>query len=315
MDSVLEIENLTRRYAGVPAVDGLSLSVARGEVYGLLGMNGAGKTTTLRMVLGLARPDRGTVGLFGELCFDGSVRRRNLASLSRVGSMIEFPGFYENLTARENLEIFASLSGVHKRDAIDEALATAGLADDRNKKTAHYSLGMKQRLGIARAILNHPELIILDEPTNGLDPAGIRDIRKLLSELAHERGVAVFMSSHILSEVEQIADRIGIVHEGRLLEEISMGELRGRNRTYADFAVSDDNRGAMLLERELGITDFDVPETGTIRVYSPLDRNAEINRMLVLQGIGVSRISVGSTGLEDYFFSLTGARNDQTDNR
>jgi bacitracin transport system ATP-binding protein len=274
-------------------------------------MNGAGKTTTIRMILGLVRPDEGSVSLFGETCFGNSrAMKSNSSPLLRVGSMVEFPDFYENLTGRENLEIFASLSGVHKREAIDEALEIAGLSDDRQKRIGLYSLGMKQRLGIARAILHHPELVILDEPTNGLDPAGIRDIRNLLVTLAHERNIAVFMSSHILTEVEQIADRVGVIHQGRMLDEISIDDLRRQSRTYVEFAVSDDGKGAMLLERELGITDFEIPENGLMRVYSPIDRPAEINRLFVSSGIDVSRISVSSTGLESYFFALTGERND-----
>jgi bacitracin transport system ATP-binding protein len=310
VETVLEIRNLTRRYGNVPVVDGVSLSVRRGEIYGFLGMNGAGKTTTIRMVLGLAHPDDGLIRLFGESCF-GNPRetKRNTAPLRRVGSMVDFPGFYENLTARENLEIFASLSGVHKREAVDEALEVASLVDDRYKRTGLYSLGMKQRLGIARAILHHPELIVLDEPTNGLDPAGIRDVRNLLVSLAHERNIAVFMSSHILTEVEQIADRVGVIHQGRILDEITIADLRRRSRTYVEFAVSDDGKGAMLLERDLGITDFEIPENGILRVFAPVDRPAEINRLFVSRGIDVSRINASATGLENYFFSLTGERN------
>jgi len=205
LETVLEIHELTKKYRGIAAVDGVTLSVKRGEIYGFLGMNGAGKTTTIRMMLSLARPDSGTVRMFGE-----RLTPRNLSPLSRVGAIVEMPGFYENLTARENLEISARLAGLPDKTAIEDALAAAGLADDDRKPARDFSLGMKQRLGIARAVMHHPELVILDEPANALDPAGIRDIRRLLVSLAKERNIAVFVSSHILAEIEQIADGVGV---------------------------------------------------------------------------------------------------------
>lgn len=307
METVLEIHELTKKYRGIAAVDGVTLSVKRGEIYGFLGMNGAGKTTTIRMMLSLARPDSGTVRMFGE-----RLTPRNLSPLSRVGAIVEMPGFYENLTARENLEISARLAGLPDKTAIEDALAAAGLADDDRKPARDFSLGMKQRLGIARAVMHHPELVILDEPANALDPAGIRDIRRLLVSLAKERNIAVFVSSHILAEIEQIADRVGVIHRGRLLEEISMDDLRKLNRTYAEFAVSDDAKAAMLVERAFGIDAIEVPESGVLRLFSGLGREAEINKVLVENGVGVSRISRSSVGLESWFLSLTGegSRND-----
>lgn len=307
METVLEIHELTKKYRGIAAVDGVTLSVKRGEIYGFLGMNGAGKTTTIRMMLSLARPDSGTVRMFGE-----RLTPRNLSPLSRVGAIVEMPGFYENLTARENLEISARLAGLPDKTAIEDALAAAGLADDDRKPARDFSLGMKQRLGIARAVMHHPELVILDEPANALDPAGIRDIRRLLVSLAKERNIAVFVSSHILAEIEQVADRVGVIHRGRLLEEISMDDLRKLNRTYAEFAVSDDAKAAMLVERAFGIDAIEVPESGVLRLFSGLGREAEINKVLVENGVGVSRISRSSVGLESWFLSLTGegSRND-----
>lgn len=302
MESVLEIDGLVKRYRGEAAVDHLSLAVRRGEIYGFLGMNGAGKTTTIRMILGLVHPDAGSIRLFGEdVAACPSVLRR-------VGAMVEFPGFYENLTARENLEIHASLSGVRDAGAIDAALETVGLADDRKKTAGQCSLGMRQRLGLARAILHRPEVVILDEPTNGLDPAGIRDIRQLLARLCREHRITIFMSSHILGEVEQVADRVGVIHRGRLLEEISIADLRKKNRTFVEFGVSDENRSAMLLERHLGITDFEILDGGIIRVFSHIGEQAAINRLLVEKGIEVSRVWQSETGLEEYFLGLTGEK-------
>ena len=304
MELVLEANGLIKKYAEQISVNDLTLGVARGEIYGFLGMNGAGKTTTIRMMLGLVHPDAGSVRLFGE-----DLSAHNAQGLRRVGAIVEFPGFYENLTARENLEIHATLSGLAGARDVDDALALAGLADDPKKKCGNYSLGMKQRLGIARALLHHPELVILDEPMNGLDPAGIRDVRNLLVSLSREHGITVFISSHILAEIELIADRVGIVHEGRLLEEITIADLRKKNRVYVDFAVSDENKAAMLLESRMGITDFEIPENGTVRVYSRIDERAAVNRLFVESGIEVSAVSQSSTGLEGYFLGLTGGKN------
>lgn len=303
MNAILETASLTKRYGDYPAVDGVSLAVRRGEIYGFLGMNGAGKTTTIRMMLGLIKPNSGSIRLFGE-----ELSASGKACLSRVGSMVEFSGFYENLTARENLEIFTRIAGVKGIDPVGEALEIAGLADDRKKRAGQFSLGMKQRLGIARALVAHPELVILDEPTNGLDPAGIRDVRNLVVSLSRERNVTVFMSSHVLSEVEQVADRVGIIHKGRLLEETTIAALRVKNRSYVEYGVSDENRAAMLLEREAGIADYEVADGGIIRAFSRLDDAAAVNRMLVENGIDVSRVSRSATGLEEYFLALTGGK-------
>jgi bacitracin transport system ATP-binding protein len=303
LNAILETASLTKRYGDYPAVDGVSLAVRRGEIYGFLGMNGAGKTTTIRMLLGLIRPNSGSIRLFGE-----ELSSSRGSCLSRVGSMVEFSGFYENLTARENLEIVARIAGVKGVDPIGEALETAGLADDRKKRAGQFSLGMKQRLGIARALVAHPELVILDEPTNGLDPAGIRDVRNLVVSLSRERNVTVFMSSHVLSEVEQVADRVGIIHKGRLLEETTIAALRVKNRSYVEYGVSDENRAAMLLEREAGIADYEIADGGIIHAFSRLDDAAKVNRMLVENGIDVSRVSRSATGLEEYFLALTGEK-------
>jgi bacitracin transport system ATP-binding protein len=306
LNAILETAGLTKRYGDFAAVDDMSLSVNRGEIYGFLGMNGAGKTTTIRMMLGLIRPDSGSIRLFGEEL--SATGKSGKSCLSRVGSMVEFSGFYENLTARENLEIVTRIAGVKGMDPIGEALDTAGLKDDPKKRAGQFSLGMKQRLGIARALVAHPELVILDEPTNGLDPAGIRDIRNLIVSLSRERNVTVFMSSHVLSEVEQIADRVGIIHHGKLLEETTIESLRGKNRSYVEYGVSDENRAAMLIEREAGIRDFEIADGGIIRAFSRLEDAAAVNRMLVENGIEVFRVNRSATGLEEYFLGLTGEK-------
>lgn len=301
MQTIIKTTDLTKQYGTHKAVDSLNLNVNKGQIYGFLGQNGAGKTTTIRMLLGLIRPTSGRMELFGERIDTGPGQL-----LKRIGSMIEFSGFYENLTARENLQINARLLGIHKPEALQEALEIVSLHQETKKLVGSYSLGMKQRLGIARAIMHHPELLILDEPTNGLDPVGIKEMRGLIRTLAKERQMTILISSHILPEVEQLADRIGIVHQGRLLEEISMDELRARNRHYMEFQVSDDNKAVLLLEQRLGITDYVARGGGIVRIYSHLGQQAQLNRLFVEQGIDVSRIDVKGERLEDYFVRLIG---------
>ncbi|MTI60212.1 MAG: ABC transporter ATP-binding protein [Firmicutes bacterium] len=301
MDRIIETINLSKHYGLQKAVDRINITVRPGEIYGFLGRNGAGKTTTIRMLLGLIRPSEGEIKIFGE---DFSANKREI--LKRIGSTIEFSGFYNNLSAVDNLKINTTLIGIKKKDAIKEVLNIVELYEERNKAVGNYSLGMKQRLGIARAILHDPELLILDEPTNGLDPVGIKEIRKLIKTLAEKKKITIFMSSHILSEVEQLADTIGVIHEGRLVEEINFEELRKKNRRYIELKVSDDARTALLLENEFGIEDYEIYPEETIRIYTDHDKVARINKVLVNEDIEVSKIKLSEDNLEDYFVKLTG---------
>ncbi|MFE5317964.1 ABC transporter ATP-binding protein [Paenibacillus sp. NPDC056579] len=301
MSTIIKTMQLTKQYGRQKAVDRLDMNVQQGQIYGFLGQNGAGKTTTIRMLLGLIKPTEGRIEIFGESLFE-----RQKEILRRVGAIVEFSGFYENLTARENLLINAKLMGVHKKSAIQDALEIVGLHREETKRVGNFSLGMKQRLGIARAILHHPELLILDEPTNGLDPMGIKEIRKLIKSLAVERSMTILISSHILYEVEQLADQIGIIHEGRLLEEISFEELRARNRIYLEFQVSNENKAVVLLERHFSITDYEVLDEGNIRVYSHIGEQAKLNRLFVEHDIEVYKIKTSEERLEDYFIKIIG---------
>lgn len=301
MSEIIKTTNLTKMYGSQKSVNHLNLTVNQGEIYGFLGRNGAGKTTTIRMLLGLIKPTYGQIQLFGENLFNN---QREI--LRRIGSIVEVPGFYENLTARENLLINAKIMGVHKKNALDEALEIVGLQNEPKKLVGNYSLGMKQRLGIARALLHYPELLILDEPTNGLDPIGIKEMRKLINTLATERNMTIFISSHILSEIEQLVDHIGIIHRGKLLEEISFEQLRKRNRKYLEFQVSDDNKATMILEKHFDVSDYEVHEEGTIRVYSHLGQQGKINKLFVQHDIEVTKITMSEDRLEDYFTKLVG---------
>ncbi|WP_147208816.1 ABC transporter ATP-binding protein [Oceanobacillus sojae] len=301
MGEIIKTTNLTKVYGQQKSVDHLNITVNQGEVYGFLGRNGAGKTTTIRMLLGLIKPTSGQIELFGENLF-----KNQKGILRRVGSIVEVPGFYENLTARENLLINAKIIGVHKKNAIEEALEIVDLHHETKKLVGKYSLGMKQRLGIARALLHYPELLILDEPTNGLDPIGIKEMRSLIQSLAKERNITIFVSSHILSEIEQLADHMGIIHEGKLMEEIAFENLRKRNRKYLEFQVSNDNKAAMLLESHFGISDYEVHDKGNIRVYSHLGNQGKLNKVFVENDIEVLKIKVSEDNLEDYFTKLVG---------
>lgn len=301
MNTMIRTYELSKSYGQQFAVDDISINVKKGEIYGFLGRNGAGKTTTIRMLLGLVKPSQGKIEIFGE-----EFSKNRLSILKRIGSTIETPGFYPELTAVENLKINAKLIGIHKNNAVEDALETVGLLEEKNKIIKNYSLGMKQRLGIARAILHSPELLILDEPTNGLDPAGIKEVRRLIKALSEKRHITIFMSSHILSEVQQLATTIGIIHKGKLLEEIPFEDLRTRNRKYIEIQVSNDGRAVTLLEKKMHIFDYEVHEDNILRIYSHLEEIGKINRLFIEHGIDVTKLTLSEDNLEDYFLKLTG---------
>ncbi|MBY0596535.1 ABC transporter ATP-binding protein [Bacillus bingmayongensis] len=301
INTIIKTTNLTKIYGKQKSVDNLNINVNQGEIYGFIGRNGAGKTTTIRMLLGLIKPTSGKIEIFGEDFF-----KNQKEILRRIGSIVEVPGFYENLTARENLLINAKIIGVHKKNAIEEALEIVGLQHETRKLVGKYSLGMKQRLGIARTLLHYPELLILDEPTNGLDPIGIKEMRKLIKSLAQERNITILISSHILAEVEQLVDHMGIIHEGKLLEETSLDTLRKTNRKYLEFQVNNDNKATMLLEKQFHIFDYEVHDEGNIRVYSHFGQQGQINKTFVQNDIEVLKIMMSEDRLEDYFTKLVG---------
>lgn len=302
MEYILQTTNLTKYYKSKKAVNGVNINVKKSDIYGFLGQNGAGKTTTIRMIMGLVKPTEGEVSLFGQKIVPGQY-----SHYGRIGSIIETAGFYPNLTAAENLEIHRRLMSVTNKNYLEEALELTGLTDVRNKKVKGFSLGMKQRLGISRALLHRPELLILDEPTNGLDPVGIKEVRKLILDLSVKRKITVFVSSHILSEIQQIATVIGIIHNGELIEEIDFETLKKKNRTYIELRVNDDKKASFLLEKSLGISDYKVIEQGTIRIYERLNEASAINRLLSENGLEIGGITVMNDTLEDYFLHLTGS--------
>jgi ABC-type multidrug transport system ATPase subunit len=299
-DTVITTQGLAKHFGDVRAVDGIDLSVRRGEIYGFLGRNGAGKTTTIRMLLGLIRPTSGEITILGT-----RIRPGGQAVFSRIGFLVETATAYPNLTVRENLDIQRRLTRA-PREALAEAIRLLHLEEYADRRAGRLSLGNKQRLSLARALLHHPEVLVLDEPANALDPAGIVQIRELLRGLADERGVTIFMSSHILAEVAHLADRIGIVHSGRLVEELGYDELRARSRAYLEIVVSNNDRAVALLDERLGIGRVERTAQGGLRLFDGLDRAAEIARVLVGDGLDLTRLCIEEEDLEAHFMRLTG---------
>ena len=300
-DLVIETKQLTKIYGEQTAVSKVNLHVKKGRVYGLLGRNGAGKTTIMKMILGLASITSGEVDVFGK-----NIKGREKRVYPRIGAIIETPGFYPNLTGTENLEIFAKLRGTAAPHAVKNALEIVGLPYKDKKLFSKYSLGMKQRLGIANAILHDPELLILDEPTNGLDPIGIAEVRDFIKELSAAQGKTILISSHILSEISLLADDIGIIDNGVLLEESSMRELEKKNRKYILLQVSDIPKTTLILERQFHLTDYSVQDDHTLRLYDASLDMGEVNKVLVMQDITVMSSLVCNDTLEDYFKKITG---------
>lgn len=300
-DFVIETKQLTKIYGEQTAVKAVDLHVKKGRIYGLLGRNGAGKTTIMKMILGLTPITSGEVDVFGE-----DIKGREKRVYPRIGAIIETPGFYPNLTGTENLEIFAKLRGTAAPDAVKAALKVVGLPYQDKKLFSKYSLGMKQRLGIANAILHDPELLILDEPTNGLDPIGIAEMREFIRNLSIERGKTILISSHILSEISLLADDIGIIDHGVLLEESSMEELEKKNRKFILLQVSDVPKASLILERQFHVKDYSVQDEKTIRLYDTSLDMAAVNKALVVQEVAVISSQFCNDTLEDYFKKITG---------
>lgn len=300
-DKVIQTKESTKKYGEQTVVNQVNLHVKKGRIYGLLGRNGAGKTTIMKMMLGLTAATSGSIELFGSPLWGNEK-----TIYPRIGAMIEHPGFYPNLTGTENLEIFAKLRGTASNHAVKHALELVGLPYKDKKTFGKYSLGMKQRLGIANAILHDPELLILDEPTNGLDPIGIAEMRNFMKNLSTQQGKTILISSHILSEIALLADDVGILDQGVLLEESSMEELKKRNAKYILLEVSDIPKTLLILERNFQVQDYSVQDEHTLRIYDTSLNVGELNKSLVLNHITVISAGLYNNTLEDYFKSITG---------
>lgn len=298
---IIETRNLTKQYGTVKSVADLNIHVQKGRIYGLLGRNGAGKTTTMKMLLGLTRPTSGEVYIW-ETPVHGNEKKL----LPRIGSLIESPGFYPNLTATENLRIFATLRGVPDRNAIKEALDLVGLPYKDKKLFSQYSLGMKQRLAIALAVMHDPELLILDEPINGLDPIGIAEVRAFIRQLCDERGKTILISSHILSEISLLADDIGIIDHGVLLEEESLAELEANSSRHVHFILSDTAQAARVLECIFHEKQFSIQDDHNLQLYRLDLPAARVVAAFVENGLDVYEAHTCEESLEDYFKRVTG---------
>lgn len=296
----LRTHGLTKHYGKVIAVEGLGLRVGRGEIYGFLGLNGAGKTTTIRALLGMIRPTSGSIAVLGEPVGSGG-----LGPWRRVGHLVETPSAYPELTVRENLEISRRLHGISDRDVTDRALGLLDLTGLASRRAGTLSTGNRQRLGLARALLHQPELLVLDEPANGLDPAGVVEIRDLLHALVREHGVTVFMSSHILGEVERLASRIGIIHAGRLIEELDATELERRRARRLSVDARDRVAARSVLEGA-GFA-VDAAADGSLALPEPraVEAPDDVASILVAAGTPPIRLALEQEDLEQQFLSLT----------
>lgn len=298
---VLKTYNITKKYGEQLAVDNVSMTIKKGDIYGFIGQNGAGKTTLIRLITGLIHKSGGEIELLGANEENELNKARTM-----VGSLIESPSLYTNMTARENLEVSRLVRNIPGKKCIDEVLELVGLKDVEKKKVKNFSLGMRQRLGIANALMGNPKLLILDEPINGLDPMGIVEIRELLKKINKEKDMTILISSHILSELSELATTYGIISNGKLIEEITAKQLSEKCRQYIDLKVDDTARAVILLERELGISDYEVLEDSNIKVFSNLDNVGEVNSLLSRSGIIVESISVKGENLEEYFMNKVG---------
>lgn len=295
---ILQTDQLTKSYGKFTALDHADMTVYRGDIYGLIGRNGAGKTTMMKLVARLAEPTEGSYSLFGKRGYAAEKEKR------RIGSLIENPAFFGNLTAYQNLRYYCFQKGITDLKQIDEALELVRLTDVKNKKFRKFSLGMKQRLGIAFAVLDNPDLVILDEPINGLDPIGISELRDTFRKLNQERGITLIISSHILSELHAVANRFLFIDNGRVIKEITKQELDLECSRCIIVKTDDVKKTAIILESKLNITDYQVIDTEEIRIYDENAKTDELNKAIVRGGVNISQIYESGVSLEDYFKQL-----------
>ncbi|MEK4485666.1 ATP-binding cassette domain-containing protein [Psychrobacillus sp. FSL H8-0484] len=300
-DYVLKTNQLSKRYKNQFALNKVNLSIEKGSIYGFIGQNGAGKSTLTRLVTGLAMPTSGTIELFGE-----TSERKLIQARKRIGAMIEEPALYPHMTAAENLEAHRLLKGVPGKECVQKTLTLVGLLDTGKKKAKNFSLGMKQRLSLAIALLGDPEFLILDEPINGLDPMGVVEIRELLKKLNSEKGITIIISSHILSELHLLATHFGIIHKGELIEQMSLNELEEKCQKYLYIKVDNTEKAATIIETVLSTNDFEVMPDGVIRLYKYLNQPGIVSTTLVNEGLVIEEFKSMGQDLESYFTNLIG---------
>ena len=299
MSYILKTNHLTKVFEGKEVVSSVNMNVQKGEIYGFLGPNGAGKTTVMKMITNLIKPTNGEIEIFGERLTDQSFE-----VLKRIGSIIEYPIFYDKLTARETLQLHCDYMGYYNQKEIEQVLDMVSLVNTGNKRVKEFSLGMKQRLGIARAIITKPELLILDEPINGLDPQGIKEMRDLFRMLSKEYGITIIVSSHILGEIEQLADTIGVINNGKLIQEISLAQLTRSQTDYIELIVQDIQKTSFLLSEKLLLVNFKLVDNHCIRIYDSTLTPQMISKVLYEHDIEIEAISKKTSTLEEYFLKL-----------
>lgn len=297
---VLQTKQLSKCYKSFTALDKADMTVYREDIYGLIGRNGAGKTTLMKIVTGLTEKSGGEYEIFGKKGASADNEKR------RIGCLIENPAFFGGMTAYQNLKYYALQRGITDKKQIDEALALVNLTEVKNKKFKKFSLGMKQRLGIALAVMDNPDIVILDEPINGLDPIGISELRDTFKRLNHERGVTLIISSHILSELYMVANRFLFIEKGKVLKEITKEELDLECMRCHVVKTNDTKKAATIIEQKLGITNYKVIDSGEIRIYDESVKSDELNKILIQNNVNVSGIFESGVSLEDYFVQLVG---------
>lgn len=303
VQNVIECNRLTKTYKNHYALDHLTIQIAKGEIFGLIGQNGAGKSTMMKLLSGLAHPSEGDFKLFGKLPEEDPYVYR------RIGTLIEQPGIYGNMTAMQNMHIKALAMGCDDDKELRELLHICGLKPDNKKKTKAFSLGMKQRLGLALAMIGNPEILILDEPVNGLDPQGIMDIRNAILKVNRERNVTILLSSHILEELSKIATSYGIIKDGVLIKHMSRDELENNCKDYCQVQVNNTKQASVILEENAHVIDFRVKEDNKIQIFDLVDTSI-LNEILVKHGIQVFEITMHKQNLEAYFLSVIGGKTD-----
>lgn len=298
---VLKTDNLTKSYHGVKALNNVSVTLQPGKIYGLIGQNGAGKSTLMRLVTGLSFPTSGSIELFGH-----TGEKALQIERKRIGAMIEYPSLVPYMTAKENLRLHRIMRGIPDTSVEEEVLKLVGLSEVGKKKAKNFSLGMKQRLGIAAALLGNPELLILDEPINGLDPIGVVEIRKLLKSLCEEKQMAILISSHNLPELYQTATDYIIIHKGEIKQTLTLGELEEHCRHHILISCNNPEKLVSILEMNLKTKNYKVMPDKTVKLYDYLDEKERISKVLFENGIMVTNLSNEGDALEDYFISVVG---------
>ena len=299
MDEIIKLREVTKIYNRNEVVSNVSMDIKRGQIYGFLGPNGAGKTTIMKMLLNLVKPTTGIIEVFGE-----TLNTSSCYYLKRIGNIIEYPIFYDKFSVMENLRLHCEYMGFYDYKEIDEVLKLVHLDKTGSKPVAEFSLGMKQRLGIARALITKPELLILDEPINGLDPMGIKEMRELFLKIKKQYNTTILISSHIITEIEQIADVIGIINNGKIIKEVTMKDVRKENLQYIEIQVDDLKKAVTILDSKFRTNNFKVISDSGIRIYDETISPKNLCRELVLSGVNVYGVTSKSDNLEDYFMNL-----------